>query len=665
MLLPLLWPLALLAALAGFGRLAQRLLRATPTLSTQFLEAPAWGLAAISLLGSIANLFSLAGRTPLLIATILGILLLLLDIPLSLRTSRSLPTAAPRRPASRDPLFLLLTAIVTLLIILRFTSSLFATFSTAPGFQDIVLNPHDDMHSYLVSAERLLQTGTLGHDPFNSRLMMSSLGTQHLLNAALLILLPEDRLHVVDSGMGLIALCLAAAALARRAKLSRALAAALILVPLSLQFFYVNISATITAAAALTVLVSAAIEESPPTPRALLLWSLRLGFLLASACALKGTMLFPACFFAFALILLRTLLERRPAFLLAGAGALAAAILCLLPWMLWQYQNAGTPLYPILGKGFHATAFGILPFPNLDYLPEPAAHFLRTGIIAPAILLAIILLILILPRTRRLIPRPLAAAAPAIVAAWLLTWPVLAYSTQMIDLPRYITPTTCVGLAAAIAFLCAFALSWQQSHPRSPLRSLPAAAFALLLLCTAADWSKVYFIILPSDFSRGLVGPHPTRGQNDALVTQIRNLQSAVPPGQPLLVYLAQPAFLNFTRNPIYVIDWPGETSPPPGMPVYSGPDAVRNYLLAHHLRYLAYAYRTKANFPPDQRYLPYLQPRYGNIIRRQTAGAFAFQQDLATLEKTSRTLYNDGTNELLDLASPATHPTTSSPNFP
>ncbi|HVV73407.1 MAG TPA: hypothetical protein VHI52_18185, partial [Verrucomicrobiae bacterium] len=158
--------------------------------------------------------------------------------------------------------------------------------------------------------------------------------------------------------------------------------------------------------------------------------------------------------------------------------------------------------------------------------------------------------------------------------------------------------------------------------------------------------------------SRGLTGAHPVRGQNNALAAQIQKLQSAVPPGHPLLVYLATPAFLDFTRNPIYVIDWPGETSPPPGLPVYSGPAAVRNYLLAHHLRYLAYAYRSKANFPPEN-YSNYLQPLNGNVIRRQAAGSFAFQQDLDSLQNTCRILYNDGTNELLDLASPATAPAT------
>ena len=31
----------------------------------------------------------------------------------------------------------------------------------------------------------------------------------------------------------------------------------------------------------------------------------------------------------------------------------------ILPWMIYLYQSSGTLLYPILGKGYHASAYGI------------------------------------------------------------------------------------------------------------------------------------------------------------------------------------------------------------------------------------------------------------------------------------------------------------------
>jgi len=88
----------------------------------------------------------------------------------------------------------------------------------------------------------------------------------------------------------------------------------------------------------------------------------------------------------------------------------------------------------------------------------------------------------------------------------------------------------------------------------------------------------------------------------------------------------------------------------PPGMPVLSGPQAVADYLVSHHIRYVAYSYAEQANFP-RQIYGTDLDPAAGKTIRRQAAESFAFQNDLRQLAKTHPIIFDNGLDQIIDLA--------------
>jgi hypothetical protein len=636
------WGLCVLAGLVGWGRGCRFLLDRQVTASVAWLEAGGWGIAAASLIGSLLNLFGLAAAVGLEAFVAVGILL---AIAIALRDWTRKSPSAPR-----DVAWWALLLVLVALLFIRFAASVTVdSFRTAPGMGGMRLNPLDDMHSYAVSVERLLQTGTLGHDPFNSRMMMSALGTQHFLNALAIAPLELDHVHMAEGGIGVAALCGAAIGLGLRIGLRRRAATAVGLVPLMVGWWYLNISANATAAASLMVLFSSLVE-APLPPRGLWKWGVRIGFLLAAACSLKGTVIPASCLFVAASIAARSLAEKRPQILAAGTVALAATFLCLLPWMLWQLANSGTMLYPLLGRGDHAEALGVAAPQPVTGLPPGVAGELRSGIVLPLSLLLLMVVLALWHRRRT--PRPVSVVTIAFLAAWTASWPVIVYATQTPDVARYLAPLRGVGLALFVAG------AWRIGTAAAPAGRhwprLGQAALAAAAIVTSVEWMATYFVVAQRDLSTAFAGKHLLRGEHGEIQARVRAMQAAVPPGEKLLVYLAEPAFLDFRRNPLYVADWPGETSLPPGMPLYAGPRAVQEYLLRVGIRYVAYSYARKANFAPIGIYKNYADPSTGKVLSRQARGSFLFQSELEEIARHCRIIFRNDEEEVIDLATPA-----------
>jgi hypothetical protein len=74
------------------------------------------------------------------------------------------------------------------------------------------------------------------------------------------------------------------------------------------------------------------------------------------------------------------------------------------------------------------------------------------------------------------------------------------------------------------------------------------------------------------------------------LAERYRRLQELVPVNERLLVATDDPYLIDYRRNSTWNIDLPGAASPPPGMPFFQGPKAVREYLLAKGVRYVLFA---------------------------------------------------------------------------
>ena len=65
--------------------------------------------------------------------------------------------------------------------------------------------------------------------------------------------------------------------------------------------------------------------------------------------------------------------------------------------------------------------------------------------------------------------------------------------------------------------------------------------------------------------------------------------QAAVPAGAKILVATSFPVLFDYARNPILIADVPGGASPPPGMPILEGADAVAKYLKGQGIEYVIF----------------------------------------------------------------------------
>jgi hypothetical protein len=154
---------------------------------------------------------------------------------------------------------------------------------------------------------------------------------------------------------------------------------------------------------------------------------------------------------------------------------------------------------------------------------------------------------------------------------------------------------------------------------------------------------------------------HGLRGADPGLPAaspELQAMQAAVPPGALLLVRLHRPYLLDYRRNPIWVLDFPGAASPPPGLPFREGGESLARYLGAQGVRYVAFTYRTGVFYSPDKHTpsnmgfpVPWLRP-YNEF-------AFAVTADLTELGQTRQRLFDDGSVFVIDLASPSSRAST------
>ena len=638
-LLVLFWGLTVLFALTGWGILLAR----QGCNAADWLEAPAWGIAVSSFVGSLLNLLGLANRAGVLVFILVGCVLSGLSF---ISPFKILAKRANSRRLRVDWKWLALLALPLGALALRFGGSvMIKTFYPNLAQADYVyLNPGDDLKSYLVSPEQMLQTGSIGEDPFNCRQMMSGLGAQHFLNAMALAVLAPDNVHIIEGGVGLAAACLAAAGLGVRMQLGRTGATLLMLVPLIFRPWYINISSTTTTAAVLIALCSALLQLFGPTGNRgrILLTS---GLLLGAACSLKSTTIPSAVILVLVAAGLSALAQKswRPLGLgfLVGLGGLAA----MSPWMWWQYHSSGTPLYPMLGRGFHVEVF----FPSARVpFHGTVVHELKIGLILPVMVVAGLLLAWAVPAVRKVLHRPAACVSLAIVIGWAIAWPLIAISTEYDGVSRYLLAACITSLIMVLACTWHAGLQIGALPGRHWARWCGPALFAALLLGHWTELQIAYGQITPDDLANSISGrPYDWNSEADVA----RAAQTAVPVGAKILAYTDTPFLFNFTSNPIFVVDCPGEASLPPGMPVRQSGEAVASYLLGHNIRYVIYSYKTQAG-SPRATFGFLLDPSYGTLVNRIAALSFAFQDDLADLSHTRVRLYDDGSIFVLDLAS-------------
>ena len=207
-------------------------------------------------------------------------------------------------------------------------------------------------------------------------------------------------------------------------------------------------------------------------------------------------------------------------------------------------RSFGTPLYPILGTA------------NRPPIPTPFPSILP---LLPVILPPLLIFAAYCFLARRKEKNAEYAAFIAMILAWTAGLLLVAStagleSTARLSFP-FALPAIIFSLAAFTALLDNRLARLPGPFGRIPPRWLATAILAGFAIVHIPDAFTLYVTLLPRDLGSGL--RHEMIFDRQTL-DDTNKLQGAAPPGAPIIARLAYPHLLDFQRNPIDIIDWPG-----------------------------------------------------------------------------------------------------------
>ncbi|MGL5064461.1 MAG: hypothetical protein ACRC62_31115 [Microcoleus sp.] len=634
----------LLLSLTGWGKVLNHIL--FPNRQIDWGQRAAWGLAFSAIVGGVLNATWTISQTTILIFLGLGLIYCLVDL-VNHRQSIGINISQLFHECRKDKIILAGIALVSLLILIQYAGWLYtgriniASMVYADGF-----NTSDDYHAYLVFPHKMLQLGSMGPDPFSERRIVS-LGGQSFLHTLILSGLSDANLNLIDPALSLI-----------------------ITVGLIIGFFQENPASTrrriFTILFLLLIAVPKANTTSIMVPVALFISLFRtldskeiernswvanaciLAIIYAALCTLKSSLI-PACVFLFATSYICYFISSQAKQQVIWESVLATVLIgiFLLPWMISLYQSSGSLLYPLLGKGYHASAYGITF--------KSSSGLLGTVKSALTAFRGIYILILILLGCLSLNVRPLKlghllkegefsnrqAVLSMAVAAGLATVAV-GVLTENADPFRY----SFSHLFPAILILIMVGMTDTGALNKNGKAHFFLVAVFCAGLAISNDWdiTKRTYSAYLKNIQFGMTDTSLVTAKQQS---QYAAMQQSIPPEETVLTRLDAPFILDFKRNQIFLADWPFGASLPPGMPPFKGPEALANYLTEKSIRYLAYS-SWSLNHPHD---VDTSGPGLSSWFRLQSKLSHDFRDSVQQLAKTRKKLYEDGENFVLDLA--------------
>lgn len=568
----LLWEAFVSLALLGYGLAVLRALR----LQAQPIAVSACtGIAVWLLLGGWLNLANLASRRVLLLLLAFGFLLSIVELAqkeMRDRISARLHSLSANNRARNAAIPI---AIYFLLVF-------------AVHLRPVAWNAYDDQQGYMALADKSAHFNTLQSDPFSERRLVTGMGAGIFLNVTMLAGADDSAMGYIDAGFGYLVFILSIWSIGRALGLTGWRAVALLyFIPLfTLAKVNLTIAYLSTALAMTMLLFLMRVDWAAGLPPRM---ALLLGVLLGADCAMKSSniplcgslLLFCGIGFALRARDWRTLLP----FLLPGA-TLAAVV---LPWMLQLHRDEGTYLFPTLGRGYHISAYGLLP------LPAHTAPAWQSLLIAAPELVIVMLaggLSYCLLRDRPPALRiPVLSFACSAMASVLL----VAISVAGEGIDRYTAPfyMPCLFLLVALTLLV-----W---------RSGRQAICCFLAVVFTSACGVLFYIglgqreLLYDDFDQlrtlaslrhhtlkpYAVALDPGTIERNAEV--VRRVQQAVPPGQTILEATQTAYGYDWRRNTVYIADYPGMAGLPPGPPLFGDAESMRLYLLHCGIHYVIY----------------------------------------------------------------------------
>jgi hypothetical protein len=611
------WLVALIAAFAGWGYVVGRIAAVEdPDLGLRVT----WGIAAVLAVAGILLAAGVLSRPVLLAIVVAGLMAF---------AYRELSTKAPTWHAIRDAASTLRQrhAIALLFGVL----ALLVVYQVLGAVCRLDRNPWDDDLAYTPLIRRLLDAGDLV-EPFSLR-RMASYGGQTVLQGLAASRGTVANVHLIDGALGFALVVLLVVGHARRLGSVHPLWLALVLAVLVvLPDISINTASHWTGAAVFLALYRT-VDLVDRKPRHILVAAL-LG---AAICTLRNNFI-PVV----VLFLAISLWYRRREWW----RVIAVAIAVLLPWCIAAYMSNETFLFPVFdGTWNHELSLRPSAATWVDDLA-----FITYACIESQPFVAIPVLALVVATcsdARR--TRPLPALLIASVVGFLL----LARSFSGSDgfsMWRY-----AFGFSLTLTSMLALeAMNAEEANPViAPRlgRCLLIAAMGLQLFASRHVVVTRHVAIARSMKLALQQGGDPAAAAD---ATRYASMQAVVPAGAPLLVMIDDPAFLDFSRNPIANLDTPGFASPTPGLPMFCGTEAWRRYLVDGGWRYVAFVRSQRSHHFFRRPFWVWRIFNDAELFQVMSVYTLDAIETLAALAQQTALLYDSDGLVVLDLAAPS-----------
>jgi hypothetical protein len=623
----LFWALLVVTAVVGWGRLIAPITMGSPR--------PDWGLSGALGLAS-ACLFT--GITNLTWTTSPLVVELFLALGTASWAVDLIDDRSPERPSHRrSALHPAIAAVIVVAVGLQLAGAVAGTIDTV--YRRPAIDRHDDAQAYMVFPRSMLETGSIGPQPWEARRMLSP-GAQSGLQTLVLAGNPVRAVHLMDAGVAVVLLVGLVLGAARHRELGGWATALVLVVVLTANHIAMrgNTSAVVTGVVLLFALFRA-LDETDDSPG----WG-GIALLASASVAVKSTFA-PAVVAMVGFAVLASFFDRdrRRGALLDVVRVGGVATVALLPWMISVLESSATLLYPVFGRGFFGGVFHDFSWAEGTFEVSPTA---RLRLLARhSVVLLPVLTLLFAGYDRR--PR---RAAVAVTAAAIVTLVALVFMGDPRlnrSLARYAFPPV---LAATLGLLCTALVSGSTRRRRTGVAIAAAVAFLLVFGRPASVFDLYHQLarnIVDATSSPAAATPEEQLAAGA--------IQHSVPYGAMVLTTLEQPWLLDPTLIRLRVNSLPGWSSPPPGIHLDRGPEDLAATLEAQGVRYLAYGGQRDLH---DLLGLTekHIRERYRSSKMRWAIlrGHERYRELVNRLADSRKRLYDDGRRVVLDLAIPA-----------
>lgn len=627
------WGICIMVSMVGWGAVMRRVTAPAQKSPGDWGQLACIGFSLTTVVGGILNFFALISRLSVISYVVLGV------VAFSYSPSRDLirfPAPGGDGRFSAYPWFAkALLLLAGLLLCVRFFGAVVTT--EAPNTVYPAINPYDDLQGYLVFPEKMIQTGAMGVDPFSLRRTPThTLGGSPFLKSLIVAAFPEENVPLLDAGLGpVLVVGVLLGYLAQMA--ASPLATGIVL----LTFLLIpaptwNTTPMVIPMALILSLFR--IQTEAFTAQNRLSGPVLIGLHVAALASLKSSLIPAAVALAAVnyLLISATAGNRGEAIRRAAVACLSCGLF-LSPWIADMYRMTGS-LFPVSLAIYHANPEFVR---TLKELTDWRLFFSHIRVFPPIPFLVIAVLLAITGAGRGR-PKMERLATVSLVAAVLLDVAGVVVGMGGFNLIyRYVLAVVVAGALVVVAqFVVGAERRRSSGEPVLKAVLIGGLAVGVFLGANARQVKDIYAGCIRAA-ARGLRG--------DKLVSQDiaerqSRLQMSIPPGVTVLTRLRVPFLLDFRRNRVFIIDFPGGAGLAPGMPFFTGSESLAEYLTSRGIRYFAFDYADLSAMVPAR---PTRMSPFATTVFLLTSDLY---QNLQELSRTRRRIYQDGSALVLDL---------------